>query len=126
MSVLNKEKDLLDLLDIIILKMMLVEKIETFQIENHYNKMQIKNTLKNALRVLLPTAERDYAIVFANGEKETQGIISEYESLVAQIRDFNVPQKFILSQMIQAYNLEPKNMEDFINKIFENDTRRTN
>ena len=124
MSVLNKEKDLLDLLDIIILKMMLVEKIETFQIENHYNKMQIKNTLKNALRVLLPTAERDYAIVFSNGEKETQGIISEYESLIAEIRDFNVPQKVILSQMIQAYNLDPKNMEDFINKIFENENNR--
>lgn len=114
-----KEKDLLDLLDIIILKMMLVEKIESFQIENHYNKMQIKNTLKNALRVLLPTAERDYAIVFANGEKETQGIISEYESLVAQIRDFNVPQKVILSQMIQAYNLEPKSVEGIINKIYK-------
>ena len=74
----------------------------------------------------MPTAERDYAVVFANGEKETQGIIREYESLVAQIRDFNVPQKVILSQMIQAYNLEPKNMEDFINKIFENESRRTN
>lgn len=119
MSVLNKEKDLLDLLDIIILKMMLVEKIETFQIENHYNKMQIKNTLKNALRVLLPTAERDYAIVFANGEKETQGIISEYESLIAQIRDFNVPQKVILSQMIQAYNFEPKSVDGIINKIYK-------
>ena len=98
---------------------MLVEKIETFQIENHYNKMQIKNTLNNALRVLLPTAERDYAIVFANGEKETQGIISEYESLVAQIRDFNVPQKVILRQMIQAYNLEPKSVEGIINKIYK-------
>ena len=48
----KKEKDLLDLLDIIILKMMLIEKIENFQIENHYNKMQIKNVLKKALKTI--------------------------------------------------------------------------
>lgn len=118
----NKEKDLLDLLDIIILKMMLVEKIEGFQIENHYNKMQIKNTLNNALRILTPTAERDYAVVFSNGEKETQQIISEYEILIAQIRDFNVPQKVILSQMIQAYNLEPKSVEVFIHEVIAKTT----
>lgn len=115
----NKEKDLLNLLDIIILKMMLVEKIEGFQIENHYNKMQIKNTLNNDLRILTPTAERDYAVVFANGEKETQQIIREYEILIAQIRDFNVPQKVILSQMIQAYNLEPKKVEVFIHEVIK-------
>ncbi len=118
----NKEKDLLDLLDIIILKMMLVEKIEGFQIENHYNKMQIKNTLNNALRILTPTAERDYAVVFSNGEKETQQIIREYEILIAQIRDFNVPQKVILSQMIKAYNLEPKSVEVFIHEVIAKTT----
>ena len=42
----QNEKDLLDLLEIIILMFMLVEKIEGFQLENHYNKMQIKNVLK--------------------------------------------------------------------------------
>jgi hypothetical protein len=118
----NKEKDLLDLLDIIILKMMLVEKIEDFQIENHYNKMLIKNTLNNALRILTPTAERDYAIVFSNGEKETQQIITEYEILIAQIRDLNVPQMVILSQMIQAYNLEPKSIEGIIHKVLKSGT----
>lgn len=79
----NKEKDLLDLLDIIILKMMLIEKIENFQIENHYNKMQIKNVLKKALQTITPAAERDYAIVFNNGETETLQIISEYENFIA-------------------------------------------
>jgi hypothetical protein len=114
-----KEKDLLDLLDIIILKMMLVEKIENFQIENHYNKMQIKNTLNNALRVLTPPAERDYAIVFANGEKETQQIISEYENFIAQIRDFQVPEKVILTQMIQAFNLDKKTIEATTHRILK-------
>ena len=42
-NVPHKEEDLLDLLDIIILKMMLVEKLEDFQIHNHYNKQLIKN-----------------------------------------------------------------------------------
>ena len=118
----NKEKDLLDLLDIIILKIMLIEKIEDFQIHNHYNKMLIKNILNSSLRILTPTAERDYAIVFKNGEKETQQIIREYEILIAQMRDFNIPQKVILSQMIQAYNLEPKKVESIIHEIISKTT----
>ena len=106
-----KEEDLLDLLDIIILKMMLVEKIEGFQIENHYNKQMIKNVLKRALDVIVPTAERDYPIIFNAGEKDTQQVMMEYERLIAYIRDFNVPQKVMLTQMIQAFNYDKKTME---------------
>ena len=119
----TKEKDLLDLLDIIILKMMLIEKIENFQIENHYNKMQIKNVLKKALQTITPTAERDYAIVFNNGERETLQIISEYENFIAQIRDFNVPQKVILTQMIQAFNLDKDTIEATIHRILKKHAR---
>ena len=115
----TKEDNLLDLLDIIILMMMLVEKIEDFQINNHYNKMQIKSVLKKALQTITPLAERDYSIVFNNGENETLQIISEYEKLIAQIRDFNVPQKVILTQMIQAFNLDKDTIEATTHRIIK-------
>ena len=115
----NKEDNLLDLLDIIILLMMLTEKVETFQIENHYNRQQIKQASKKLLDVITPIAERDYKIIFGNGEKETQQIISEYENFVAQIRDFNVPQKVILTQMIQAFNLEKSTIEATVHRVLK-------
>ena len=123
MKLKTKEDNLLDLLDIIILMMMLVEKIEDFQINNHYNKMQIKSTLKKALQTITPLAERDYSIVFNNGESETLQIISEYENLVAQIRDFNVPQKVILTQMIQAFNFDKDTIEATTHRIIKKYTK---
>lgn len=116
---MNKEKDLLDLLDIVILLQMLVEKVEGFQITNHYNRQQIKQASSKLLQVITPIAERDYGIVFKNGEKETNQIISEYENFVAQIRDFNVPQKVILTQMIQAFNLDKKTIEATTHRILK-------
>lgn len=115
----RKEEDLLNLLDIIILLMMLTEKIEDFKIESHYNKQQIKQQSKSFLKLIVPIAERDYAIVFNNGEKETQSIISEYENLVAMIRDFNVPQKVILTQMIQAFNYDKDTIEGTVHRILK-------
>ena len=120
----QNEKDLLDLLDIIILMFMLVEKIEGFQLENHYNKMQIKHVLKKALQTITPLAERDYEIVFNNGSEETLQIITEYENLVAQIRDFNVPQKVILTQMIQAFNLEKDTIEATTHRILKKHAKK--
>ena len=122
----QKEKDLLDLLDIIIHMFMLVEKIEGFQLENHYNKMQIKSVLNKALQVITPLAERDYQIVFRNGESETLQIMSEYENLIAQIRDFNVPQKVILTQMIQAFNLERGVIEATTHRILKKHSKKVN
>lgn len=124
MSKEQKEKDLLDLLDIIIHMFMLVEKIEGFQLENHYNKMQIKSVLNKALQVITPLAERDYQIVFRNGESETLQIMSEYENLIAQIRDFNVPQKVILTQMIQAFNLERGVIEATTHRILKKHSKK--
>ena len=103
---------------------MLVEKIEGFQLENHYNKMQIKNVLKKALQTITPLAERDYEIVFNNGSEETLQIITEYENLVAQIRDFNVPQKVILTQMIQAFNLEKDVIEATTHRILKKHAKK--
>lgn len=114
-----KEDNLMDLLDIVILLMMLVEKVENFQIENHYNKQQIKQASKKLLEVITPIAERDYKIVFKNGEKQTQQIISEYENFVAQIRDFNVPQKVILTQMIQAFNFDKSVIEATVHRVLK-------
>lgn len=114
-----KEENLMDLLDIVILLMMLVEKVENFQIENHYNKQQIKQACKKLLQVITPVAERDYKVVFQNGEKETQQIISEYENFVAQIRDFNVPQKIILTQMIQAFNFDKSVIEATVHRVLK-------
>lgn len=115
----TKQDNLLDLLDIVILLMMLTEKVETFQIENHYNRQEIKQASKKLLAIITPLAERDYNIVFNNGEKETQQIISEYENFVAQIRDFNVPQKVILTQMIQAFNLDKKVIEATVHRVLK-------
>jgi hypothetical protein len=116
---MTKQEDLLDLLDIVILLQMMIEKMETFQIKNHYNKQLIKQQCSALLRTITPLAERDYNIVFNNGETETLMIISEYEKFVAQIRDFNVPQKVILTQMITAFNYDPKTIEASTHRIIK-------
>lgn len=115
----SKEDNLMDLLDIILLMLMLVEKLEGFQIKNHYNTTQIKYQVKKLLSIITPLAERDYAIVFNNGEEETQKIIREYEILVAQIRDFQVPEKVILNQMIEAFNYDKKTIEATVHRILK-------
>lgn len=119
-----KEEDLLDLLDIIILKMMLVEKIEGFQIKNHYNKQLIKNVLNRALDVIVPTAERDYPIIFNAGQQDVQQVIGEYEKLISFIRDFNVPQKVMLTQMIEAFNYDKKTMEATAHRIIKKHSKQ--
>jgi len=115
----NKEKDLLDLLDIIILMMMLIEKLEDFQIENHYHKQHIKSQVKILLKTITPLAERDYALVFKAGEEDTLQVIREYERLVALIRDFNIPQKCMLTQMIEAFNCDKDAMEGTTHRILK-------
>lgn len=118
------EKDLMDLLDIIILKMMLVERLEDFQIKNHYNKQLIKNTLNSALKVIVPTAERDYPIIFKAGQEDVQEVTKEYEKLVAFIRDFNVPQKVMLTQMIEAFNYDKETIEATTHRIIKKYSRK--
>ncbi len=115
----HDQNDLLDLLDIVILLQMMIEKMENFQIENHYNKQQIKMQCKTLLKTITPLAERDYHIVFNNGQSETQQIISEYDNFIAQIRDFKVPQKVILTQMISAFNHDPKTIEATTHRIIK-------
>ena len=122
----TKENDLLDLFDIIILKIMLVEKIEDFQLHNHYNKQLIKQVMKRSLDVIVPTAERDYKIVFDAGENDVQQVIKEYEKHISFIRDFNIPQKEKLVQMIEAFNYDKKTMESTIHRILIKKIRKSN
>lgn len=120
------EEDLLNLLDIIILKMMLVEKIEDFKIENHYNKQLIKQVMQRSLDVIIKTAERDYKIIFEAGEHDVHQVIREYEKLVCFIRDFNVPQKAMLTQMIEAFNEDKKTMEATTHRILKKKSIKKN
>lgn len=122
----HKEKDLLDLLEIIILKMMLTEKIENFQIENHYNKQMIKQVIKKSLDVIVPTAERDYKIIFDAGEQDVHGAMREYEKLVGFIRDFNVPQKEKLTEMIECYNYDKKVMDATMHRLIKKQLKENN
>lgn len=113
----KKREDLMDLLDIIILMIMLVEKLEVFQMESHYNKMQIKLATQKLLKLIVPIAERDFNIVFKSDQVGTNGIIREYENIIAQLRDLSIPQKIVLSQMIQAFNIDKKTVEATVHRI---------
>jgi len=115
----EREKTLYDLLDIIILNMMLVEKLENFQLHSFYNTYGIKNSVQKLLKQIIPIAERDYTTVFNNGETETLQIISEYEKMIIQIRDKTVPEKVILTQMIEAYNFDRKTIEATCHRILK-------
>lgn len=113
-----KEEDLLTLLETIILMQMLIENLETLQ-NSHYNKMRLKVKLKDMIKEVSPLVERDYGIVFSNGEAESQEIIREYEKLVSYISLQKLPSKVALSQMVECFNLEPKTMEANCHRIIK-------
>jgi hypothetical protein len=119
-----KEQDLLQLLDIILMMMMLTETVEDFKIKNIYNRQLIKNVLNKALAVIVPIVDRDYPLVFKAGEKDSQKIIGKYEKLIHFIRDFNVPQKEKLTEMIEAYNFDHGVMDATINRLIKKQKRQ--
>ena len=110
--------DLLTLLETIILMQMLVENLDELK-NKHYDKQLVKNRLNALLKTVSPLAERDYNIVFKNGEHDTQSIISEYEALISHISNQQVPQKVALSQMVQAWNFDRKTMEATTHRILK-------
>ena len=114
-----KEKDLLQLLDIILQMMLLTETVEDFKIKNLYNRQLIKNVLNKALDVIIPIVEKDYPLVFKAGQEDSLKIISKYEKLINFIRDFNVPQKEKLTEMIEAYNYDRSIMEATVHRIIK-------
>ena len=111
-------ENLLTLLETVILTQMLLENLETLQ-GTHYNKKMLSPKLKALIKYIAPLAEKDYGIVFNNGEQETQSIIFEYEKLVSYISLQKLPQKVVLSQLIEAFNYEPKTMEANVHRIIK-------
>lgn len=101
-----REEDLLQLLDIVLQMMLLTETVEDFKIKNVYNRQMIKNVLNKALAVIVPIVDRDYPLVFKAGQDDSIKIMNKYEKMIHFIRDFNVPQKEKLIEMIEAYNYE--------------------
>jgi hypothetical protein len=114
----ENNEDLITLLETIILMQMMLENLELLQ-NTHYNKSHLKVKIKTLLKEITPLAERDYNVVFNNGERDTQSIIKEYEKLISFISLQQLPQKVILTQMIQAFNTSPKQVEGIIHKILK-------
>ena len=114
-----REKDLLQLLDIVLQMMLLTETVEDFKIKNVYNRQNIKNSLDRALRVIVPLVDRDYPLVFKAGQEDSIKIMNKYEKMIHFIRDFNVPQKEKLTEMIEAYNYDKGVMDATIHRILK-------
>ena len=114
-----REEDLLQLLDIILQMMLLTETIEGFKIRNVYNRQMIKNVLNKALAVIVPIVDRDYPLVFKAGQDDSIKIMNKYEKMIHFIRDFNVPQKEKLTEMIEAYNYDKGVMDATIHRILK-------
>ena len=114
-----REKDLLQLLDIILQMMLLTETIDNFKVKNVYNRQMIKNVLNKALAVIVPLVDRDYPLVFKAGQDDSIKIMNKYEKMIHFIRDFNVPQKEKLIEMIEAYNYEKGTMDATTHRILK-------
>lgn len=114
-----REEDLLQLLDIILQMMLLTETIEGFKIRNVYNRQMIKNVLNKALAVIVPIVDKDYPLVFKAGQDDSIKIMNKYEKMIHFIRDFNVPQKEKLTEMIEAYNYEKGVMDATTHRILK-------
>ena len=114
-----REKDLLQLLDIILQMMLLTETIDDFKVKNVYNRQMIKNVLNKALAVIVPIVDRDYPLVFKAGQDDSIKIMNKYEKMIHFIRDFNVPQKEKLIEMIEAYNYEKGTMDATTHRILK-------
>jgi DNA-binding transcriptional regulator YbjK len=115
---MNTETNLITLLETVILSQMLMENLEQLQ-STHYNKSNLKVKIKTLLKEITPLAEKDFNTVFENGEHETQSIVMEYEKLVSFIANQNLPQKVVLSQMVEAFNLDQKTIEATVHRIIK-------
>lgn len=114
-----REEDLLQLLDIVLQMMLLTETVEDFKIKNVYNRQMIKNVLNKALAVIVPIVDRDYPLVFKAGQDDSIKIMNKYEKMIHFIRDFNVPQKEKLTEMIEAYNYDKGVMDATTHRILK-------
>ena len=118
----EKQENLLTLLETIILMQMLVENLELLQ-GTHYNRQKLKQQIKILIKEVSPLIERDYNIVFSNGQDETQEIIKEYEKLISFISLQQLPSKVALSQILEAWNHDPKTIEATVHRIIKKNNR---
>lgn len=114
---MDKEKNLGDLLDIILLLMMLVEKMEYYKVDNTFNIPQIQKVLKNSLKVLTPVAEGNYLKIYEIDESITQSLMIEYGKLISILSPIDFANKMILGQMMEAFSIDPKTMEATTHRV---------
>lgn len=115
---MQSNNNLIVLLESIILMQMLLENLEDLQ-DGHYNRQQLKQQIKATIKLIEPLVNRDYGIVFNNGAEDTLSIIFEYEKLVKFISLQQLPQKVALSQIVEAWNHEPKTIEATVHRIIK-------
>jgi len=109
---LEYEDELLLVLEHIILSQMILENIDQMDKNYYGNLTPIKTAISVVKKTLSKPIEKDFKVVYDNGNKgdreinETNEIIKEFEHLIRNIATFRVPAKVILSQIICAYNLD--------------------
>lgn len=113
---MKTENNLLVLLETVILLQMLTENLEELE-GTHYNRQRIKQLMKPLLNEIIPLAERDYNVVFGNGQEETLSIMNEYQKLIQFISLQKLPSKVVLSQVVEAWNKDHKTIETIVHEI---------
>ena len=116
MSNEKSESNLLVLLETIVYLQLLLENLEELQ-GTHYNKQKLKQQINAFINTIEPLAERDYNVVFGNGQEETIKILNEYSKMVKFISLQKLPSKVYLSQIVQAWNTDHKTIEEIAQKI---------
>lgn len=116
MSNEKSESNLLVLLETIVYLQLLLENLEELQ-GTHYNKQKLKQQINAFINTIEPLAERDYNVVFGNGQEETIKILNEYSKMVKFISLQKLPSKVYLSQIVQAWNTDHKAIEEIVQKI---------
>ena len=116
MSNEKSESNLLVLLETIVYLQLLLENLEELQ-GTHYNKQKLKQLINAFINTIEPLAERDYNVVFGNGQEETIKILNEYSKMVKFISLQKLPSKVYLSQIVQAWNTDHKTIEEIVQKI---------
>jgi hypothetical protein len=112
----KSDKNMLVLLEAIILIQLLLENLEELQ-GTHYNKQRLKQQMNYLIKELEPLAERDYNVVFNNGQEETIKIANEYSKMVKFISLQKLPSKVALTQIVEAWNIDHEIIEATVHRI---------
>jgi len=122
---MNKsEANLLYLLDVIIHFMMAQESLDNIKNDKTYFRFKLKKLTNELSADIEPILERDYSLVFKNGQETTLNIISEFEILVRYVALNKVPPKETLQNMVKAYNEKCKFIGSIAKKVIKSDERK--